>query len=146
MNTSASSTSFSTGSKISKNSNEQVMLPLEKDQECQEPNTVLETIPSTLTEGSTDLQTVGHAELTSMGSLPETRAHNIMKKDMTQQLYIYCQELIECDWTLELMKQDQASIREGTATKYNKEWWANISLKMCSKTKYQKVKSRKTLS
>ena len=106
------------------------MLPLEKDQECQEPNTVLETIPSTLTEGSTDLQTVGHAELTSMGSLPETRAHNIMKKVMTPSLYFLSRELIECDWTLELMKQPQASIKEGTATKYNKEWWANISMRM----------------
>ena len=101
MNTTASFKSFSTGSKISKNSNEQVVLSLEMDKECREPSLGLETTTlSTLTGESTDLQTVEQGDPTSMGSLPETRAQNIMGTIMSPQLYGFCQELCEHDWTL----------------------------------------------
>ena len=130
MDTTASSKSFSTGSKISKNSNVQGMLPLEKDQECRETNLGLETTTSsTLTGESTDLQTVEQGDPTSMGSLPETRAQNIMGKIMSPQLYGYCQELCEHEWALELLKPDKAS-REGSATTFQKKWWDQISDKM----------------
>ena len=132
MNTSASSTSFSTGSKNSTKSNVQVMLPLDKDQECQESTNVklVATTSSTLTGEFTDLQTVEQAKITSMRSLPETRAHLIMKTIMSEGLYRVSVELLEADWTLEMMKQHKASIMEGTAIKFNKEWWSNISLRM----------------
>jgi hypothetical protein len=53
-----------------------------------------------------------------------------MKKIMPEGLYLVSKELLEADWTLEMMKQSEASIMEGTAIKYNKEWWSNISLRM----------------
>ena len=65
-----------------------------------------------------------------MRSLPETRAHTIMKTIMPEGLYLVSKELLEADWTLEMMKQHKASIMEGTAIKFNKEWWSNISLRM----------------
>ena len=121
MDTTASSKSFSTGSKISKNSNDQVMLSLEMDKECREPSLGLETTTSsTLIGESTDLQTVEQVDPTSMGSLPETRAQSIMGKIMPPQLYGYCQELCEHEWTLELLKPDKAS-REGSATTCQKK-------------------------